>query len=80
MEIKVKLNSYLRLNRKGYDYKTGLSYESDEPVTVIDVLKALDIPTGDVQTVYLNGKMAPLTQLAFPGDEINVFPGTPSGG
>lgn len=56
-----------------------MSYELKEPVTAAELRQQLDIPSEDVEVVFINRIIKPLSTVLKPGDRIAfVPPGVPS--
>jgi len=56
-----------------------MSYEMEKPVTADELREKLDIPAEDVEVVFINRLLKPLSTVLKPGDRIAfVPPGVPS--
>ncbi len=57
---------------------TGIIHTIRPGDTIIDLLKQLNIDENEVEGVFLNGRIAPLTSKLKGGDRIGLIPyGTP---
>jgi molybdopterin converting factor small subunit len=54
-------------------------FQADEPLTILDMLKALDVEPLLVMMANVNGQKQPKTATIKPGDEVLLF-SPPSGG
>ncbi len=55
------------------------AYEIDEPLVAEDLRDKLQIPASDVEVVFINRILKPLTTMLQPGDRIAFVPhGVPS--
>jgi hypothetical protein len=56
-----------------------LHYEYQEPITADQLRKELEIPAADVEVVFINRIIKPLSTVLQPGDRVSfVPPGVPS--
>jgi len=56
-----------------------MTYELEKPVTADQLREILDIPVEDVEVVFINRLLKPLSTMLKPGDRIAfVPPGVPS--
>ena len=79
--IEVELRLYATLRR----YRPGAPLEGGEVVlvpdgsTLLDLLAALGIPAGEVQTAFVNRKVRAMEQELGSGDRIDLFPAIAGG-
>lgn len=56
-----------------------MSYDLKEPLTAAELCRLLEIPPDDVEVVFINRVIKPLSTVLQPGDRIAfVPPGVPS--
>lgn len=83
MCVAVKLYSYLRLNYPGYPPGVGIIVNVDNPAGLIpihEVIESIGINVDDVRFACVNGLSVPLNSSVKSGDELGLFPPSPSGG
>jgi molybdopterin converting factor small subunit len=61
------------------DWSIPLFYEIKEPLTADQLREKLEIPAADVEVVFVNRAVKPLSTVLQPGDRVAfVPPGVPS--
>ncbi len=61
------------------EWSNPLHYETEGSLTAADLIKKLDLPADDVEVVFINRLIKPLSTLLQDGDRVSfVPPGVPS--
>jgi len=61
------------------DWPIPLHYQLEEPLTADQLREKLEIPSADVEAVFINRTIKPLSTVLQPGDRVAyVPPGVPS--
>lgn len=59
--------------------RTHIDLEFEQPARLVDILKQLGIPFGEIFLVIVNGEIVPLQEAnVSAGDKVEIFP--PMGG
>lgn len=78
-EITVKGFAKLFFLFKERGWENPMQYKFEEPMTAEDLCRALDIPREDVEVVFINNLIHPLSATLKDGDRVAfVPPGIPS--
>lgn len=73
MKVYVKVYATLRRYVPGYDPSRGLELELEEGSTVGDVVQRLNLPSGEVKTVFVNATLRDFSYPVKEGDLMGIF-------
>jgi molybdopterin synthase sulfur carrier subunit len=75
--MKIEMNLFASLARYMPD-KTGSHghrvMETADGITIVEILKRLDVPLDKVKVIFLNGVHAKGEEILKEGDRVGVFP------
>lgn len=78
-EVEIRALSFLKKIFDAREWPFPMYYKLDEPCTVLELAKQLDLPLDQIEAVFINGLAKPLQQgVVKPGDRVAFLPpGTP---
>jgi sulfur carrier protein ThiS len=65
-----ELNDYVPPERKKVTFRVTFN----NPASIIDALRSLGVPPGEVDLVLVNGESVPFDHIITEGDRISVYP------